>query len=623
VRSLLRQGFGPDATSICAATVFAIVIAVATIFALSMLGDYAADPGRLWQDVHHDRNGHFNFALDLALSLRNFDLAEFLLHLERARVWPPVHGLALASVLTFGGIDIRLAIVPNLIGWTATIALTFLIVLHLLPDRRTGIVGGALAVTFALASPAFRLITADVMLEGLGAALTALCLYAYLRARGEPDNERWWGILALSLTVLFFEKSNYWLLTVVPLAIAQLSEDMRAWLGWSRARLDAIDLRGLTRDPFIIAAAFLLLVVIALYARGPTVVHVFGLHVSLYPPQNLVTLVWWILFLRGVRLWQANRATIDKIGIAGRRLFYWHAVPIAVSFLFPKRLATFLWYVGPTHHADGAYNPLQAAGRHWLAFSQGFHPAPWVAALVAVLAVIAASQFRRLAPGSRAVVLLAGLSALAVVLHPQQQWRFQTTWLFAVWALAGVGGAIILARLTASLPGPLRMGVAAAAVAGLAAAESQYRWTSTAYLAAIHPQQGPSDLELAKAYLQYIGDARAIGFMATFPPSPFFAWTVHLDCRCRTKVDMPAPPPFLLREDYRRIAADWLKQFSGERVVVVDAPRLYALPSLGLSYDRLSSFVDAIESDPDFARIAVEPVPALGAAISIWRRQKG
>src|SRR5262245_65898013 len=87
-----------------------------------MLGDYAADPGRLWQDVHHDRNGHFNFALDLALSLRNFDLPEFLLHLERARVWPPVHGLALASVLTFGGIDIRLAIVPSLIGWTATIA---------------------------------------------------------------------------------------------------------------------------------------------------------------------------------------------------------------------------------------------------------------------------------------------------------------------------------------------------------------------------------------------------------------------------------------------------------------------------------------------------------------------
>src|SRR5262249_8777891 len=315
----------------------AIVIAVAAIFAFSIFADYAADPGRLWHDVHHDRNGHFNFALDLALWRRNFDVVEFLLHLERARVWPPVHGLALASVLTIGGIDVRLAILPSLIGWVATIALTFLIARQLLADRRGGITGGALAVAFALASATFRLITADVMLEGLGAALTALCFYAYLRVRDEPESERWWGVMALSLTALFFEKSNYWLLTVVPLAIAQLSEDMRGWFDWTRARLAVIDLRAIARDASVMGAAFLLLVVIALYVRGPTVVHVFGTRISLYRPENLVTILWRILFLRGVRLWQANRAAIDKIGIAGRRLFYWHAVPIAVSFLLTSR----------------------------------------------------------------------------------------------------------------------------------------------------------------------------------------------------------------------------------------------------------------------------------------------
>ncbi|HET9686797.1 MAG TPA: glycosyltransferase family 39 protein [Pseudolabrys sp.] len=600
----------------------AIVVAIAAIFALSMFVDYAADPARLWHDVHHDRNGHFNFALDLALSLRNFDLLEFLLQLERARVWPPVHGLALASVLTIGGIDVRLAILPSLLGWVATIALTFLIARRLLVDRRSGITAGALAVTFALASPAFRLITADVMLEGLGAALTALSLYAYLRARDAPDSERWWGILALSLTALFFEKSNYWLLTVVPLAIAQLSEDVRGWLDWGRARLAAIDLRTIARDPFVITAALLLLLVIALYVRGPTVLHVFGTRLSLYPPENLVTIVWWVLFLRGARLWQANRAAIDKSGIAGRRLFYWHAVPIAVSFLLPKRLATFLWYVGPTHHAEGAYNPLHAAGTQWLAFSQGFHVAAWAATLVVVLAMVAAARLPQLARGARAVVFLAALSVLAVVLHPQQQWRFQTTWLFAIWALAGVGGAIILARLTSSLPALLRIGVAAAAVAGLAVAESQHRWTSMAYRAAIHPQSGPSDLELAKAYLPHLAGAPAIGFMATFSPSPFFAWTVHVDCRCRTRVDMPKPPPFLAREDYRRVAADWLKQTRADRIVIVNAPGLYAIPALGLTYDRLSGFVAAIESDPRFARVAVEPVSALGANVTIWQRQK-
>ena len=603
-----------------------VVIAIAAGFAASMYIDHAAEPGRLWQDVHHDRNSHFNFGLDLALSLRNFDLLDFLQHLERARVWPPVHGLALASVLTLGGIDVRLAILPSLIGWAATIALSFLIALRLLPDRRSGLTAGALAVTFALASPAFRLITADVMLEGLGAALTALCLYAYLRARGGSGSERWWGILALSLTALFFEKSNYWLLTVVPLAIAHLSEDMRCWLERGHARLAAIDVRAVARDPFIVAAACLLLLVAALYVRGPTVVHVFGLRVSLYPPENLVTVVWWVLFLRAVRLWRANRAAIDSIGIAGRRLFYWHAVPVALSFLLPKRLATVLWYVGPTHHAAATYDPLQAIDTQWLAFSEGFHVAPWVAALVAILALVAALSLPRLAPGARAVVLLAGLSAVAVVLHPQQQWRFQTTWLFAVWALAGAGGAIILAQMVPSLPAALRIGAAAAAIGALAIAESQYRWTSTAYTAAIHPQPGPSDLGLAKAYLPHLAGARAVGFLATFAREPFFAWTVHEHCRCRTSVDMPWTPPFLAREDYRRLGADWLRQTRSEVVVVVETPGRpdrYAIPSLGLDYDRLSGFVDAIISDPQFARIATEPVPALGATVTIWRRQGG
>jgi hypothetical protein len=81
-----------------------------------------------------------------------------------------------------------------------------------------------------------------------------------------------------------------------------------------------------------------------------------------------------------------------------------------------------------------------------------------------------------------------------------------------------------------------------------------------AYRAAIHPQSGPSDLELAKAYLPHLAGAPAIGFMATFSPSPFFAWTVRADCRCRTTVDMPRPPPFLAREDYRRVGADWLSE---------------------------------------------------------------
>jgi hypothetical protein len=56
--------------------------------------------------------------------------------------------------------------------------------------------------------------------------------------------------------------------------------------------------------------------------------------------------------------------------------------------------------------------------------------------------------------------------------------------------------------------------------------------------------------------------------------------------------------------------------------VIVDAPGLYAIPALGLTYDRLSGFVAAIESDPRFARVAAQPVSALGANVTIWQRQE-
>jgi len=196
-----------------------------------------------------------------------------------------------------------------------------------------------------VASPAFRLITAGVMLEGLGAALTAFCLYAYLRARAVDTHERWWWALAIGLLLLFFEKSNYWVVAAVPLAVAFFSEDVTGWVAWFRARLAGFDgdaaVRDTIRDPLLIAAAVIVCVVVVLYARGPTALDLFGRRVSLYPPENLVTAIWWLLFIRGALSWAKHRKAFNAvIGVAGGRLFYWLLVPIAISFLIPKRLST-------------------------------------------------------------------------------------------------------------------------------------------------------------------------------------------------------------------------------------------------------------------------------------------
>jgi hypothetical protein len=605
------------------------VVVVAMVLAAAMIANYAADPGALWRDVHHDRNDHLGFGLDLAVATQALDPLSFLAHLEKARVWPPVHGLALALVFVLGGIDMRLAIVPSLIGWVCTIVLIYMIALRLFADRCTGIMAGMFAVTFAAASPAFRLITADVMLEGLGSALTAFCLYGYLRAAAEPERSRWWTTLAIALTVLFFEKSNYWALTIVPLAVAHLCTDPRGWLTGSRALVATLDPRAImhraVRDPLVIAFGVVVLVVMALYARGPTALDLFRQHVSLYPPENLMTAAWAVLFVRLAMLWRDNRVAFDAYATPpGRSLFYWHVVPVAVSFLLPKRIATFLWYVGPTHYAAGvSYNPLHALASQWQAFSQGFHPAPWLAILVLVLVVAAVVHMPRLNPGTRVIFVLPAISALAVILHPQQQWRFQATWLFAVWILAGAGAATVLVGLTRRWHRIVRFGIAAGAIVGLAAAESRYSWTDIAYAAAIVPRSGPRDLELAKAYLPHLRGVHSVGLIATFYRTNFFAWTIQEDCKCKVAVEMPWIMPMQTREDNQRAIADWLAETRAERVVVIDAPGLHPLAQAGLAYEPLAMPVAAIEHRGRFAKIATETVPALGATVTIWQPRLG
>jgi hypothetical protein len=81
---------------------------------------------------------------------------------------------------------------------------------------------------------------------------------------------------------------------------------------------------------------------------------------------------------------------------------------------------------------------------------------------------------------------------------------------------------------------------------------------------------------------------------------------------------MPRQPPFQTREQYRQDAIEWLGRTDAERIVVIDLP-LYSIPSLGLTYERLSGQVEAIEQEGRFDRIASEQVPSLGATVSIWR----
>jgi len=232
--------------------------------------------------------------------------------------------------------------------------------------------------------------------------------------------------------------------------------------------------------------------------------------------------------------------------------------------------------------------------------------APWSAAIVLAGAVLGGGVLWRRGPGPRAVALMAIVSALIVVLHPQQQWRFQATSLFAVWLCAGVGIAAVFARSA-------RGGVAVVLVwLGLHLAAGQDR--AMAEAVAIRRPAAPSDLALAAAYLPMTDDDARVGFVAGFGVSDLFAWTLQAGCDCRRVVEQPWLQAGATPTEVRRLAEEWLARAPVARLVAIDMDPPYALPGMGAG---MAGLAEALAGQ---SRFVAGPAMAVGAAqVTLWQ----
>jgi hypothetical protein len=605
----------------------ALVGVVASGFAGMMFAGHLANAELLWRGVYHDRNSHLLRGIDYALALGSFDLLWFISALDRARVWPPLHGLVLSGVLLVGGIDHRLGILPSLIGWTVTVVCVWMIARWLYTDRVQGICAGAVAVTLTVASPSLRLLGTDVMLEGLGSALSALSILQFMRASAEPGDSRRWRLLALTLCALFLEKTNYWGLVVAGLALSALMDDWAGWRARARRWLGGIKDGALAHDaarhPLLIASVLVAAVTVAIYWRGPTVVSLLGREVRLYPPGNLTTLAYALLFAWGALQWRRHRTEIDAaLGVPGRALFYWHAVPVAISFLIPKRLASFLWFVGPTNSPVPGLDPLRGLAVYWSGFSEGFHVSVSMAALVLALALVGAVHAAQLPQGARAVFALPLVSFVLLILHPHQQSRYLGSWVFAVWIAAGVGTAVIVCRLAHSIGARARAVLATLAVAAVIAANASTAPSLAAYRHAIYPTQGVTDIDLVRPYIHELDGVGSVMFVTTFGSTDLFPWVLHERCRCKVEVTHPWISGLTSRRQARDVMAQRVNETKAERIVLIDAPlSTNQVMALGWTYEVMAGVVDAMNEQSRFERTASYAIQQHGAFVSIWRRR--
>src|SRR5437016_2118617 len=90
------------------------VFVLALISAVCLYGHFLESHRHLWSgDGCHDRYNHYLYNLKLATHLREGRALSFLDEVQRARIWPPLHGLLGALVLVIGGLDYCLAVLPS------------------------------------------------------------------------------------------------------------------------------------------------------------------------------------------------------------------------------------------------------------------------------------------------------------------------------------------------------------------------------------------------------------------------------------------------------------------------------------------------------------------------------
>ncbi|GAC1340683.1 MAG: hypothetical protein NVSMB18_11230 [Acetobacteraceae bacterium] len=593
-----------------------LLACIAALIATDLMWDYLTDPGALWRDVQHDRNTHLAFAMDLAQRLRDWDAPGWLERLARSTVWPPLHGVLLSLILVLSGGGHRAAILPSLLGWGTTVVCCGVLAGRLAGPRRAGrLLAGGVAALFAATSPALRLLGSDVMLEALGSALSAAALLAWMRCAEGPTRPGRWRLLAVILTLLFLEKYNYWALMVVALALAAGTTIRRHWWVVARSAGRTLQLRQLLLDPLLLLFVGLAAIVVTVLFRGPTTLEAFGRSFALYPPGHLLSLAYGLLLLRVALWWRAARAELAPVlGPAGLALLRWHLLPVALWLLVPYALQHLIWFLGGNYVTVAGYDPWRNLAFQAEGFGLGFHVAPWAGTLAIGLAMagLLRESRRDAQKGAAAVAVFLLLSMGIVVLHPQQQWRFQATSLFALWALAGAGAAhLSRGRLFRGWGGG-----ALFALLGIALAVQPV--SPVAKRVAIRPDQGPSDLELAKAYGGFIVADQPVGFVSRLGRNDFFDWTVRERCRCSIAADQPYTFEDRSRAAVMTTTSAWLSATPSHRIIAVDAAPRFDNPAIGLTWNQQRGQLDALAAQSRFRLADIVRVPEFPATVSLW-----
>jgi hypothetical protein len=572
---------------------------------------FLAGPRTRWVGLLHDRNGHYAYGLKMAVALEAGDLPQFIGELEKGKTWPPLHGLLVAITQLTTGNDWRLAVLPSLAGWVLMLTVAALTAAKITDAR--GSPWGAAVVAFILCalSPAHRIFATDVMLESLGAGLSVAVLGCYAVAAEQRQSRVWWRVTALALTLLFFEKYNYWLLIALALG------GVEGWMHRSALRACFFGiawrwrLRTELRQPLNWLLLALLVCIATLLAHGPASFIVFGRVVPIQRPNNLITIAYAVLFLRVALVLRAENWAPRSV--AACMLWRWHLLPVAISFLFPQRLSAFAGFLSPTNYGDAPSRDVPGAAAFYAdALTQDYHVSSWFLIAAILLSLCALVRWSRLNPGSRAAFLCLALAATLTLIHPNQKSRFLHSWIPVLWVTAGAGAGML--GRTAAARVLLGLGVAVAAFAG------GKSWAPAGHSPETgHRGETKSLLDISDVWLADSAGPARIAFVATQPMRPFIEWTFLQRYGQRERLELPRFQSEKSNESIRAGFEQWLPQSSAQKLIFIEIQP--SSPEFVAMFDHpefRTHFAGWMAGQPRWSKRTVRTFPAEGWVVTTW-----
>jgi hypothetical protein len=332
--------------------------------------------------------------------------------------------------------------------------------------RATAVLPAALFLALLISSPYLLAYASVTMTEILGAAVQLAVLLAYASYRRHPTSTAATAF-AVSLTVLFFTKYNYFFLLVVPLVIHE-------WVERPTGSTEADSMRRLrrwTRSALSSPAAWLLV----LYFAGLLIVmrtggfefHFAGKRISVHTIGNSGHVVLYLLLARLWYLHRHHRIPWDRFISADPRvrpLLVWFALPVTIWLAspYPNHIRDFFNLV--INRPLGESTIRGGLAIYVDALRQAYFYSDWILLCVVGVFAVAAVRYRQQPPLMQWLIVAIPLQFAAIALHQTRFPRFLllSVVLLCVAAASEVGGWFAgskWGRVTGSLAAPLVLGV--------------------------------------------------------------------------------------------------------------------------------------------------------------------